>query len=733
MKNIAKILLVKMILFNSLLFGAEDIKIKGKVFLVSGGVEEAIPGASVMWEGSSIGVVTDENGAFRLNRIEESHTLVASFVGFTTQSIVVENQKEVNFYLVEGVELDGVVVKGKSQGTHIDKMSMVQMEKITGAELCKAACCNLAESFVTNPSVDASYSDAATGASQIQMLGLKGTYVQMLTENMSNFNGLAQAYGLGYIPGPWMSSIQVSKGTSSVRNGYEAITGQINVEYKKPQNSELFYVNGYVGDAGRVESNVNGSVFVTDKLSTMILAHVSNNSKTFDKNKDGFLDLPFVRQYNFVNRWNYHNGNYTSQFGLKVLNEKRQGGQVDFIKNKPGAYGIDIGTERYEFFSKNGIVLNDLKEESIALQLSGIYHDHNSFYGKTLYDARQKSVFANLLYAIRTSPKGSLSTGLSLQYNGYNEVLKDSLWTKHERVFGAFAEYTWELTDKLTLLGGIRGDENSLYGFLVTPRLHVKYDVSDFFHFRASVGKGYRGVNIIAENTPLLASSRTLYIANDLDIEEAWNFGLNGICYIPIGERQMTLSAEYYRTVFQNQVVVDMDRDAHAIYFSNLEGESYSNSFQVEASYQLLKGLDVKAAYRMTDVKSSYHGELRKKPLVSDYKGLITTSYQTARQTWQLDFTTQFNGGGRLPDPDPVNPLWGKSFGAYTILNAQITRYFKRWSVYIGSENMTDFTMDAPIIDAANPWGDNFDSSIAWGPIHGRKIYGGFRFAIDRS
>lgn len=723
--------LLFVLIFSSLYSLAYAQDIQGKVFTLRNGVKESLVGASILWEGTNTGSISDIDGSFRIEASQSSKVLVASFIGYNPDTIVYNNQKEVIFHLTEGVQLEGVLVRGKQIGSHMDRMNTLQVEKISSAELCKAACCNLAESFETNPSVDASYNDAATGASQIQMLGLKGTYVQMLTENISNFNGLAQAYGLGYIPGPWMSSIQISKGTSSVKNGYEAVTGQINVEYKKPQNSELFFLNGFMSDAGRLETNVNGSVHLNEELSTMILAHVSDNSGVYDNNKDGFLDMPLVRQYNFLNRWNYHRGDYTSQLGIKVLSEDRTGGQVDFVNNKPGAYGIGIETDRVEIFSKNGYVLNETKEKSIGLQLSGIYHKHDSFYGKTIYDATQKSLFANLIYDTRVGPKGKLSTGASFQYNEYDELLNDTAWVKKESVTGIFGEYAWELTEDLTLLGGLRGDYNSLYGFLLTPRLHMKYNVSENFSLRASIGKGYRGVNVIAENSPLLVSSRKLYIGEDLDIEEALNFGFNSLLFIPIDEKQLSLSAEFYRTVFQNQVVVNMDRDPHAIYFENLAGESYSNSFQIEASYPLFRGMDVRAAYRMTDVKTSYDGVVREKPLTSRYKALVTTSYQTPKQKWQIDFTAQFNGSGRMPDPDPVNPLWETNYPRYTIMNAQITRYFKRWSVYLGSENLGDFKIDHPIIDAANPWGDNFDSSMAWGPIHGRKIYAGFRYAID--
>ena len=182
---------------------------------------------------SSRGASTDMNGEFTLERPANADKLIVSFIGYNTDTISIASYQEyIDIVLNEGVQLAEVNVTGRKMGFQKLRSSVTNAELINSDELCRAACCNLGESFVTNPSVDVNYSDAATGAKQIKLLGLSGTYVQMLTENIPNFRGASAPYGLGYVPGPWMSSIQVSKGTSSVKNGYEALTGQINIEFK---------------------------------------------------------------------------------------------------------------------------------------------------------------------------------------------------------------------------------------------------------------------------------------------------------------------------------------------------------------------------------------------------------------------------------------------------------------------------------------------------------------------
>ena len=689
-------------------------------------------GVNIFWKGTTMGETTDVNGKFKIPQNEESSILVATYIGYAKAEI---NVTDADTHLAITLEVDDellgeVKVAARAPGTHISRMEPLNSSKITGDELCKAACCNLAESFVTNPSVDVSYSDAATGAKQIRLLGLSGLYVQMMTENMPSFRGLASIYGLEYIPGPWMESIQVSKGTASVINGYEAISGQINVEYKKPQNSEILFVNAFANNTGRKEININGSYLINDKLSTMVLGHFKDDNMLVDDNDDGFLDMPMVRQINLINRWNFNAGDYVAQYGAKIINEDRQSGQKAFYEDDASAYGIDIATERYEFFTKQGFIFDQSTGKSLGIQASGSYHKQNSFFGNSTYDAQQKNGYLNVIFqnVINGNEAHNYSIGGSLMYDDYIEELQSTELDRSEIVAGLFGQYTYNLNDKLILLAGLRGDYHNEYDFFVTPRLHAKYNVNEHIHLRANVGMGYRSANVLAENSYLLASSRAITIDDNLDQEKALNSGVSATVYIPIGGKEMTWATDYYYTKFFQQVIADIDSDPHQVNFYNLDGESYSHAMQTQLSYEIFRGLDVTAAFRLNDVKMTIGNELRDKALTNRYKGLVTASYQTPLKKWQVDFTTQFNGGGRMPD----GGSWDESYNPYTLMNAQITKYFRKWSVYVGSENLTNFTMDDPIIDAANPWGSDFDASMVWGPIHGISVYGGVRFAIDR-
>ena len=712
--------------------------------IVKDSTGQPVPGANVFWMNTGQGVTTKEDGTFSIVKPSKSHMLVVSFIGFQNDTVHVDKKnQELEIVLQDGVELKEVNVVSRKLGTMKLRNSVMNEDMISSAELSRAACCNLGESFVTNPSVDVSYSDAATGAKQIRLLGLSGTYVQMLTENIPNYRGAAAPYGLGYVPGPWMQSIQVSKGISSVKNGYEAITGQINVEFKKPQLPEADWVsaNLFASTTNRYEANADATLKLSKRWSTSLLAHYENETKAHDGNDDGFVDIPQVEQYNVWNRWAYMGDHYVFQAGFKALSETRNSGQSGHGETHSGMplYKVGIDTERYELFTKNAYIFDKEKNTNLALILSATWHNQDAAYGLKLYDVDQTNAYASLMFETEFNKQNSLSAGLSFNYDAYdqhyrlenNETGALLKAFDKEAVPGAYIQYTLNLNDRWMLMAGLRGDYSSEHGFFMTPRAHLKYNPNDYVHFRLSAGKGYRTNHVLAENNYLLSSSRKVMIADELDMEEAWNFGASTSAYIPVLGKTLNVNAEYYYTDFRKQVVVDMDSNPHEVSFYNLDGRSYSHVFQVEASYPFFKGFTLTGAYRLTDAQTTYKGKRMEKPLTSKYKGLLTASYQTPLGIWQFDATLQLNGGGRMPEPYELADgqlSWDRRYGSFEQLSVQVTRYFRRWSVYIGGENLTNFKQKNPIVDAANPWGENFDSTMIWGPVHGAKAYIGIRF-----
>lgn len=633
-------------------------------------------------------------------------------------------------------QMDEVTVAARQLGT----------KPLTGAvggvvigreELFKAACCNLGESFTTNPSVDVNYSDAATGAKQIRLLGLSGIYVQMLTENLPNFRGAAAPYALDYVPGPWMKSIQVSKGSSSVRNGFESITGQIDIEYLKPDDDQGVTVNLFGNSMGRLEANADANVHVGSRLSTEVLAHAQQDYGHHDQNSDGFLDQPNVGQWNLQNRWKWRGDHYLFHGGMGALKETREGGQMPLTPVP--RYQIGIGTERYEGYMKHAFILDAEQGTNIAFMGNLSSHRTDALYGMKHYEAHERNAYAQLLFETNFTEQHNLAAGFSLNHNELTETLDaggaavgsyPSL--PSETTVGTYAQYTFTPSDKITAMAGLRADHSSRFGTFFTPRFHLKLTPSEIVSLRLSAGKGYRSVHALAENHNLLASGRQL-VVDDLQQEMAWNYGASASLYIPLFGNSLKMNVEYFHTHFYRQAIIDYDSNPSQIHVSNLNGKSYSNTLQVDATYPVVEGLELTAAWRLNDVKTTYGGKLMEKPLTSRYKGLLTVSYKTPLGLWQFDATLQMNGPGRMPTPYTLvdgSPSWDECFPAYEQLSAQATRWFRHFSIYIGGENLTGFRQQVTIIDASHPWSSTFDPTMVWGPVQGAMGYAGVRINL---
>lgn len=608
-------------------------------------------------------------------------------------------------------------------------------------ELFKAACCNLGESFVTNPSVDVNYNDATTGAQQIKLLGLSGTYVQLLTETQPAYRGAALPYQLSFIPGNWMKSIQVSKGNSSVKNGYEAMTGQINVEYLKPEEDTGADISVYGNTMTRfvADADANFHIGGSHNVSTELLGHFENNWSHHDGNGDGFQDDPNVRQYNLQNRWYAKAGRYLFHGGLEMIREKRSSGQVEGhaqAMEGMGLYHIGVENNHYGAYMKHALVTDAAHGGNLALMGRVSMHQQDAAYGTRAYAVNEKNANAQLMYETGIGTDHNLSAGLSFNYDylhqDYNLGDGPTRSLVSETTPGGYAQYTFNRHNRLIVMAGLRVDHSNVYGTFVTPRFHLKWQPNDVFTLRLSAGKGYRSPQPLAENNYLLASGRRI-IVDKPQQEAAWNYGANMAFYVPLAGNTLKINTEYYYTNFTRQLVIDYDSSPHVLHLTNLDGRSYSHTFQVDASYPVAKGLDVTAAYRYNLVKSTYGGERLWKPLQSRYKALVSASYRDPLELWQIDATFALNGGGRLPRPyttDDGTPSWSNSFHAYDNLTAQVTRHFRHFSLFIGGENLTNRKQKHPIIGAANPWADTFEPTLVYAPITGITGYIGIRINI---
>jgi outer membrane receptor for ferrienterochelin and colicins len=709
-----------------------------------------IAGATVNWLDTNIGAITNEKGKFKIPYKKEYKNLVVSYIGYKTDTITVTSLAQIRHFMISENALEGITIRSKRNAIQKSLYATANTFTVNNDELLKAACCNLAESFETNPSIDVSFSDALTGTRQIQMLGLKSPYLQIMQENIPSIRGAAQAFGLTFTPGTWVESIQITKGAGSVVNGFESISGQINAELVKPFSDNAFFLNTYSSLNGRLELNTHFNQRISEKWQTGLYIHGNYRGEKFDNNNDNFLDAPLANQINVMNRWQYtdaQNG-WVSFITARFLNDKKQTGEINFNrltdKGNNEVWGSEINTQRFETSLKLGYVFPELPFQSLGLQMAYSNHQQDSYFGLNIYDIKHESLYSNLLFnSIIGDTRSKFKTGINFTYDTYNELVNSTNYNRKENALGAFFEYAFDNLDNFSLTAGMRIDTHNLLGTFITPRLHLRYVPWEKGVFRASVGRGKRSANIFAENQQLFASSRQINIDDaggnvyGLNPEVAWNYGVSYLQKFNLFNKKGAITFDFYRTDFSNQVVVDWE-NPQAISFYDLDGKSIANSFQIEVSYQLAKNLDLRTAFKYFDISTDYKTRNLQKPLQPNNRFFANLSYETVAKEnaaqWKFDLTFNNIGKQRLPitGTNPIQYQLPINSERYSLLNAQITKVFSNaFEVYVGGENLTNVQQENPILASSAPFGSSFDTTIVYSPIFGRAIYAGLRFKIE--
>ncbi|HLV13793.1 MAG TPA: TonB-dependent receptor [Xanthomarina sp.] len=708
-----------------------------------------VTGANVYWLNTTVGTVTDFDGKFTIPYKNDYKKLVVSYVGYKTNTISIKSTDHIHHLLEPTSSLKEVVLTSRKQATAKSYLQSQNVMNISSDELLKAACCNLSESFETNPSIDVNFADAVSGTKQIKMLGLTSPYILITTENIPSIRGASQAYGLSFIPGTWVESIQITKGAGSVVNGYESIAGQINAELVKPKTDNSLFVNLYAGSNERLELNTHLNTKVSDKWDTGLYIHGNTHNKKHDVNDDGFMDMPIYNQINLMNRWQYVNPEkgLVSFINVKYLNDSKQTGELDFNsetdKLTTNAWGSEIDTQRFETAVKLGYVNPNIPYQSLGVQAAFSWHEQSSYFGLNVYDITHNSLYANAVYnSIISDSRHKVKTGISYTYDHYNELVNTTNYGRTEASIGGFFEYNYDNLDKLNLTAGVRVDNHNLLGVFVTPRLHARYTPWEKSAVRASVGRGKRSANIFTENQSMFATSRTINIVNSggeiygLDPEIAWNYGLSFLQGFNLFGRKADVALDFYRTDFENQVVVDYE-NPQAVSFYNLDGESYANSFQIEFNYNVFKQFDLRTAYKFYDVKTQYISGKLEKPLTAQHRLFANVSYETNLKSngahWKFDATYNWLSEQRFSSTvsNPTTYRVAEYSPTVGTLNAQVTKVFShKFEVYFGGENITDVKQENPILAPNDPFGSYFDTTFVYGPVFGSTYYAGLRFKI---
>jgi outer membrane receptor for ferrienterochelin and colicins len=751
MKNLLSIILVIVGLCASTTLKAQSL-----LGLVVDHEKTPLVGASLIWQGTNIGTTTDDQGYFTLNKIDATNMLVINYVGYQSDTLeITEEDKEILIILSLGVAVEEIQITATQRDNFSSLIQTMNIETIGSGELKKAACCNLSESFETNGTVNVSYTDAVTGVKEIEMLGLRGIYTRMMVENRPSMRGLGYPFGLEFIPGTWVSNISIIKGAGNVVNGNEGIAGTMNVELIKPcDDADRFFVNGFFNRYGRSELNVHLNTKLSKKWHIGTLLHGANFNNPIDHNSDGFIDMPIKQTLNGMLRAFYPGEKWSGQFNVHALTYDISGGQIDY-ETAPNRYGFELNTDRVEVFGKMGYIGFANPFASLGFITNLTWHENDGFFGLKQYDATQRSLYSTAIYQnIFATADHNYKLGVSYTLDEYVEMFDNVDYSLTESVIGGFFEYSYnkpkepENPRTWAVVAGLRADYHNLYGVQIAPRLNFKYNFDDETVMRVSAGRGYRSARVLAENISVLTSAKTITLLEPLQAEEAWNVGANFTKSTKLFDRELDLSIDLYSTQFVNQIVVDRESEELAIQLYNLKGRSYSNSFLTTVIYDLFDFLEIKLAYKLNDVKVTFEDELLQAPLVAKHRGLVTLDATSPDKSWKMNLTVQIVGPQRMPkllghenhNTTTHGELTDYQLSGitptYATVNTQATKIInQKWDIYLGVENLTNYTQHRPIIGATDPFHQDpaspvFDASQIYGPIMGTIIYTGFRYTL---
>lgn len=746
MINNIKYFIIILFLFTGSVFSQ---RITGYIFGDDEGKKQPLDAAVVKWINTTKGTITDEKGKFELTLVNiTDKRLVVSYAGYKTDTVDAADKQTVEVVMIPNMTTSIINVEDDKKSTHFGNYT-AKTEVITSQELVKEACCDLAGCFGRNSSVEVAVTDIITDAKELKILGLEGAYTQLLVDNMPLMSGLNTKYGISSIPGTQIDKITVSKGSNSVIQGYESISGIMNVILKDYNNSDRLMFNGFINAAMEKQFNLNFANSINDKWSNILTLHTVQKSNIMDENRDGFLDNPLITRYVIYNKWNLADKQNQTEFNIagRYWNEKREGGQKIDPSHSINTHGSAIyeqnikinSAEGYSRFSKQFTETSGMK-----MYLTSSWYDQESVYGITGYDAVQNIFSAMGFYEFEIFEKSYLKTGISYKYQKIDETINFNDTTsktyagnyiKKESIPGIFAENSLSFfEDKASIMTGIRLDKHNENGLVVTPRALFRYQPVKTIVVRASVGTGYRTINLFSEYSNLLASSRNIIINGKLDPEKTLNYGADILLYFGGENYSGSFNVDYYRTEFTNKIIPDYDSNPREVIFSNLNGKAFSNVMQAELSLTVLRNIDLKLAYKFIDLKYEKSGVMYEQPFTSKHRVLATFSYMPQSRTWSASAGLNWFGAQRLPSTasNPAEYQRPTESKPYTIINAQLNKNFKYFEIYAGVENLLNFKQDNPIISADDPFGPYFDTSFIYGPTKGREFYAGFRFILGK-
>jgi outer membrane receptor for ferrienterochelin and colicins len=684
-----------------------------------------IPFASISIKGQSIGTASNADGFFEINDIKEgSYEFIFSAIGFKKlkKNIIIQSGKNSVDITLEpsSYDIDQVVVTGTMKETFLSA-SPVKVDVVTQKFLKKIATANVMEVIENVNGVQKQINCGVCGTNDIHINGMEGPYTLVLINGMPIMSSLSTVYGLNGIPTSLIKQIEIIKGPSSTLYGTEAVAGVINILTKDPSDVSTIEIESFI--TSHLEKNIDFAYAPKmKKVDVLLSGNYFKMDNFLDDNEDNFTDIPLSERLSLFNQWNFKRKSQKNlSLSAKYYQEDRSGfveGWSDSLRGNESIYGESIYTDRIELAASYELPM----DEDVRIDASYNYHHQDSYYGDTKYEAYQSIYFANLIWNKQLGHNHDLISGLTYRYQTF---LDSTLANINERKFipALFIQDEITFSRKWTSLIGIRTDYHDEHGFIFSPRLNLKFKPKTYTTFRLNAGTGFRLVNLFTEDHAFLTGTREVLVVEYLKPEESYNINLNANHIFSLGRSTGTIDVDAFYTYFTNKITPDYDVNPNQIIYANLNGFSVSRglAFNIQQNFDF--PLSVKAGGTILDVYSLDDNNIREDELFApSFTGVFSLSYNWDIINTSIDWTAKVTGPMSLPSfPYPFERAEESPW--FSQHHLQIKKVFSEsLTAFMGVKNVFNYTQESPLVDWQNPFGDDFDTSYAYGPLQSRRF-----------
>lgn len=686
-----------------------------------------LAGATIEVLGTDSGTMSDEEGRFCLPPLADSVRVRVSYLGFAPVTTLLSKVTDSLRVELPPLSTDVVVVTGSPNPIRLAESPM-KVEIIEGKQLQKSGSSTLMEALFNTNGVTEGINCGVCATNDLHINGLDGTATLFMIDGMPIVGSLASVYGFNSMPVSLVERVEIIKGPASTLYGTEAIGGVINVITRDPRRTATLLASAWTNTHSEHNLDVVLNPKVGPKNYLMLAGNGYRSSMRLEHNGDNFTDLPLIDRVGLYGKW-MAKRDLPATISTRYYYEDRNAGVLQWSERQRGSdslYGESIFTRRFELLGRYAI--------SKMWTLEGSYagHHQDSYYGATHYVATQHVGYLNLMHH-RKLGKHSLTTGIAGRYQWYDDNTPATAEPDSRPIPGLYAEDLWKINSHWSLQGGLRLDYQKEHGIVPAPRLNIKWQPTPLSTFRLNSGTGFRLVNVFTEDHAALTGSRQLVFASDLKPEQSRSLNLNYDTFIKQGKGMINLTFDAFHTWYLNRLIPDYSQEDLIIY-NSINNLSITRGLAANLNWAPLPSLSLNLGTTWLDTyqqEPTDQGMITKPILFAPrYTVNWTLTWKHTKWGTQLDWQGKVFGQMQLPEyAEPfTRPTQSPTFSQQSLQLDQRLR--KGLSIFVGCRNLLNWTQPSPLIAPDAPFGPDFDTTYAYGPIQSRRFFVGMKLEL---